>query len=280
MSFNSLVENLSEILKESGNLYSYSACVIIVLTIFCFLSYRFSSGKERNRAFYFTLLCLMGIAFATLTAGLLGGFQKGERAGLEQGIERTQEEIQQDPSVVTLSDSSARILNNLIVADGGEVNSESKSLMTEKSIRAFSEYIESGAVGKPSWIREKEGFVFNFQGCSRKLGSTDVFCNILVTNKEADRSLNFYLQSNNDKSIIIDSQGGEYNTRDAEFGSEPDYSGWRVSNTLPTDIEIGVWFKFENVPTEIDQLQVARFEFYAEQSQKLDIDYRDISIET
>lgn len=279
MDFNNLVDNLGNILRESSNLYSFSACTIIVIAVLCFVFYIRSSGKDRNRAFYFTLLCFIGLALATLTAGLVGGFQQGNEVGLEQGVEETQEQIQRDPSVVVLSDSSARTLDRLITADGNEVNPESKSLMIEKTIREFSNSLEQRSIEKPSWIQEKEGFIFNFQGCSRKPGSTTVICNLLVTNKEKDRNLTLYASANNDESTIVDSQGVEYNTRDAALGNEPDQSGWYARNTLPNNVEVSAWVKFENVSTEINRLQIAKFELTTDSRQeKFDIRYPDVPV--
>lgn len=281
MDFNNLVDNLDGILKESSNLYGFSTLALIIIGLLCVVLYARSSEKHKNRAFIITILFFMGLTLATLTAGIVGGFQQGNEVGIEQGSEKVQEQIQQDPSIVNISSDAAQTLDELITADGLQVDSESKTLIVEKAIRTLNDSLEAESIEKPSWVEEKEGFLFKFQGCSRKTGSTNVFCNFLITNQESEeRVLTMYGGNSTEKSTIV-AQGEVYGTRDFSVGNQPDIGSNRSTSTMPSRAEIGAWAEFKNVPESVDVLQSALFVFKTKRGNNLDtikLPYMDIPI--
>ncbi len=107
--------------------------------------------------------------------------------------------------------------------------------------------------------KEVDKFVFILKGCRRS--DTTIKCNLLVTNKGAEREL--YIQAV-ERSTIVDSVGKSYPGSTVDIGGKNSNALWTV---ISPGIDYSADISFENIPEQIAQAPVLNLYLHSQKVQ-------------
>lgn len=286
-----LIEQLPNILNQSDNLFGLFGLLAVVIAVIAFLFFRNADIKRKERIFIYTIVSFFVFAAITLSAGLF--------SGVEIGKDVTENQIEEDPSIIEITPQTITYLEEFFSAENQPATSESKAVLIEtsvgnyieslkedKSISARNASIEEGdnqlkdnEVEKDdiSQIKDVEGFLFGLQKCSRN-NELNLSCSLKVTNKEGRKSLTAYRSYYQEESKITDLEGEQYFVKKVVFGSNSDR--FNVRQDLTKNVPIKAEIEFGDVPQEIKKIALVELVFAHPGPDTFLVQFFDVPVES